>query len=118
MRDVLMRELVSTRLTLLAASRIPDVAVRVRASSSDCFRGAQGEVWLHTVYLKNLSDTVRFPHWVIDEPVELLQALLTYWASFGKEDKDQINNAEANELLGADKRPHLRSSKSCTGGLQ
>jgi hypothetical protein len=68
-----------------------------------CFDELKEEVWLHTVYLKNLSDTARFPDWVIDEPVELLQALLAYWASLGKEDKDAINNAEAYELLGADK---------------
>eukprot|EP01043_Picozoa_sp_COSAG02_P030964 COSAG02_NODE_2001_length_10139_cov_15.596116_6_plen_917_part_00 len=104
MRDVLMRELAQHTADFAWQLReFPMSVYEYEPVPAIAFEELKEEVWLHTVYLKNLSDTARFPHWVIDEPVELLQALLTYWSSLGKEDKDQINNAEANELLGAGK---------------
>lgn len=61
------------------------------------------EVWLHTVYLKNLADTKRFAMWVIDEPVPFLRALLDYWRKLMKGGIDKLNNQEAYTLLGADR---------------
>ena len=104
MRDVLMHELAQHTADFAWQLReFPMSVYEYEPVPAIAFEELKEEVWLHTVYLKNLSDTVRFPHWVIDEPVELLQALLTYWSSLGKEDKDHISNTEANELLGANK---------------
>jgi DnaJ family protein C protein 13 len=63
------------------------------------FEELKEEIWLHTVYLKNLADTDRFPDWGIDEPVELLRALLTYWKSLLKTDPNAMNDEESFKIL-------------------
>ena len=67
------------------------------------FEELREEIWLYTVYLKNLADMERFPDWGIDEPVELLRALLTHWQSLLKGDPNAINDEESYKLLEADK---------------
>ena len=103
MRDVLMRELAQHTADFSWQLReFPMSVYDYEPVPAIGFEELKEEVWLHTVYLKNLADVARFPNWVIDEPVELLQVLLTYWATLSKEDKDALNNNEAYELLGAD----------------
>jgi DnaJ family protein C protein 13 len=67
------------------------------------FEELKEEIWLYTVYLKNLADIERFPDWGIDEPVELLRALLTHWQSLLKGDPNAINDEESYKLLESDK---------------
>ena len=100
MRDVLMREL---------AQHTSDFAWQLREYPmsiydyepvpSIAFEELKEEVWLHTVYLKNLADTVRFPYWKIDEPVELLRALLTHWKQLLTGDPNAVSDAESYKIL-------------------
>jgi DnaJ family protein C protein 13 len=104
MRDVLMREL---------AQHTSDFAWQLREYPMSiydyepvpaiAFEELKEEIWLHTVYLKNLADTDRFPNWEIDEPVELLRALLTHWQSLLKGNPDAMNDDESYRLLECDK---------------
>ena len=104
MRNVLMREL---------AQHTSDFAWQLREHPMSlydyepvpaiAFDELKEEIWLHTVYLKNLADTVRFPDWDIDEPVELLRALLTHWQTLLKGNPDALSDDESYRLLDCEK---------------
>ncbi|XRB20209.1 J domain-containing protein [Pseudoscourfieldia marina] len=57
-----------------------------------------GEVWCHRYYLRALTDTSRFPDWVIDEPVDLLQSVLELWR---KESSKKVETFDIRSSLGS-----------------
>ena len=100
MRDTLMRELAQHTSDFAWQLReFPMSVYDYEPVPAIAFPELKEEIWLHTCYLKNLADTARFPNWVIDEPVELLRALLSHWTSLLKEDPDAMNDLESYKLL-------------------
>ena len=69
---------------------------------SVAFDQLKEEVWLHTVYMNNLADTTRFPNWTIDEPVELLRVLLSFWNDINTPNSDAMTDEVSYETLGCE----------------
>jgi DnaJ family protein C protein 13 len=103
MRDSLMKELAQHTSDFAWQLReFPMSVYDYEPVPAIAFPELREEIWLHTCYLKNLADAARFPMWQIDEPVEFLRALLTFWTSLLKADPDATDDASAYKLLDCD----------------
>ena len=103
MRDVLMMELAQHTSDFVWQLReYPMSVYDYEPVPAVAFEELKEEVWLHTVYLRNLADTTRFPYWKIHEPVQLLRALLTHWNGLLRADPSALTDATSYKLLGVE----------------
>ena len=68
------------------------------------FERLQDELWCHRYYLRHLCDETRFAEWPIDEPVPLLQAVLSAWQAELKKTPSTMSREEALKVLGDTKK--------------
>ena len=57
------------------------------------------ELFCHRYYLRHLCDETRFAEWPIDEPVPLLQAILSAWQAELKKVPSSMSRSEALQVL-------------------
>ena len=65
-----------------------------------CYPELREELFCHRYYLRHLCDETRFGEWPIDEPVPLLQAVLSAWQSELRKVASKMSREEALGVLG------------------
>ncbi|KII64221.1 DnaJ subfamily C member 13 [Thelohanellus kitauei] len=65
------------------------------------YQELQGELFCRRYYLRHLCDTIKFPHWRIDEPLETLREILDAWQTeVNKKPSQNMTLESAYKILG------------------
>ena len=76
----------------------------------------KSELFCHRYYLRNLNDEARFASWPIDEPVPLLQAVLSAWQAELKKVPSSMSREEALKVLGLSAAEHAAPGPEAAEG--